>query len=84
MTSKETVLRKYPDALVQCVQPEAHAAEAYERRLHWAVYDGPCEDARLLGVSLTEESAWRVVADVLAEVELKREQGSKVRGLLTR
>ena len=54
MTHRETVLTKYPDAVVRCVQPEAHAAEADERRTHWAVYAGPHEDAPRLGVSQSD------------------------------
>ena len=45
MTCKETVLVKYPDAQAKCVQPQTHAAEAFERGLHWAVFAGPEEDA---------------------------------------
>jgi hypothetical protein len=63
VTCKETVLAKYPDAQAKCVQPEAHAAEAFERRLHWAVFAGPEEDAAFLGFGLTEVSAWAAACE---------------------
>ena len=62
MTPRMTVLARHPDAVARRVQPQAHAIEAYERRLHWAICAGPGEDALVLGVSLTEEAAWAAAA----------------------
>lgn len=65
MTDREVVLGRFPDAVARCVQPQIRAIEAYERGMHWAVFQGANEDARTLGVSLDEDSAWREAADAL-------------------